>query len=148
MRQILFSFFLLFSLNAFAANGEYFETKKGAINGYDPVAYFTQSKPVKGLKKFHYKWKNNNWYFSSAENLAEFTATPEKYAPQYGGFCAFAAAHDNLASTVPDAWTIVDGKLYLNYSLSVRKKWNKTIPEYIKDADENWPSLSKKVPSF
>ncbi|MFT5708434.1 MAG: YHS domain-containing protein [Oceanospirillaceae bacterium] len=148
MQKILFGLLMLFSISAFAADKSYFENEKGAVNGYDVVAYFTQSAPVKGDKKFHYQWKNNNWYFSSAENLAKFQQSPEKYAPQYGGFCAFAAANDALAPTVPEAWTIVDGKLYLNYSLNVKKKWSKKIPEFISEANENWAGLSKKVANY
>lgn len=148
MQKILFSLLMFLSLNAFAADKAYFETSKGAINGYDAVAYFTKSAPVKGNKKYHYQWKNNNWYFSSAEHLAMFKESPEKYAPQYGGFCAFAAANNALAKTEPEAWSIVDGKLYLNYSLKVQGKWTKNQAGFIKKADKNWSGLSTKVANY
>jgi len=79
-----------------------------AIEGYDPVAYFTQSRPVKGDSDFEYEWKDAKWRFSSAENLALFTANPEKYAPQYGGYCAYAVAKNTTASIDPTQFTVVD----------------------------------------
>ncbi len=112
-----------------------------AINGYDPVAYFTQSSPVKGKQKFSTKWNGAIWQFSNAENLATFESDPEKYAPQYGGYCAFAVSYGSTATTSPQAWSIVDGKLYLNYSLGVRKRWSKDIAGNISKANANWPGV-------
>ncbi len=148
MYKLVLSLFLLFSFNLQAADKSYFETSKGAIGGYDPVAYFTQGKAVKGNKKFKHTWKNNNWYFSSADHLQKFQQSPTDYAPQYGGFCAFAAANDKLVKVDPKAWTIVEGKLYLNYSKNVRKKWQKNTSEFITDANEYWPGLSKQVADY
>lgn len=113
----------------------------GAISGYDPVAYFTQGKPVKGLSEYALAYRGATWKFSSAENRSQFKRTPEKYAPQYGGYCAYAVSRGYTASTDPEAWTIVDGKLYLNYSLGVRDKWGQEQVENIRKADGHWPGV-------
>lgn len=115
-----------------------------AIRGYDPVAYFTESKPVKGYDSLHLDWNNATWYFSSGKNLNLFKANPEKYAPQYGGYCAYGLSNGYKAATEPDAWTIESGKLYLNYNLDVRKEWDKNRKERIEKADKNWPSVKDK----
>lgn len=115
-----------------------------AIRGYDPVAYFTQSKAVKGNDKLVYHWNNASWYFSSAENLELFKAHPEKYAPQYGGYCAYGLSNGYKAPTSADAWTIEKGKLYLNYNLKVREEWNKDRQQRIEKADRNWPEVKDK----
>lgn len=130
-------------VRAFAAKAKVFTgaIKGVAINGYDPVGYFTKSRPVAGSADFTTQWNGVVWRFSSAENLAKFTKNPEKFAPQYGGYCAYAMASGYTASTVPEAWNVVDGKLYLNYSLSVRTRWRKDIKGYIAKADINWPKL-------
>ena len=112
-----------------------------AIDGTDAVAYFTQGKPVAGAKSFTHDWMGATWLFSSEENRAKFAADPDAYAPQYGGYCAYAVSEGYTASTVPEAWRIVDGKLYLNYSRSVQKRWSRNIPDRIKSADANWPSV-------
>ncbi len=114
-----------------------------AINGYDPVAYFTQKMPVEGSSEHSTKWNGAIWHFSSKENKAAFLASPQKYAPQYGGYCAFAVSYGSTATTVPEAWSIVGGKLYLNNSLSVRKRWNKDPKKFIKRANANWPGVLK-----
>jgi YHS domain-containing protein len=113
----------------------------GAIRGYDPVAYFTEGRPLEGKRAFSLKWKGATWYFSSAKHRDMFQANPEKYAPQYGGYCAYAVSQGYTASIDPEAWKIVDGKLYLNYSKSVKELWEKDIPGHIKHADRNWPKI-------
>ncbi|MEM7440236.1 MAG: YHS domain-containing (seleno)protein [Pseudomonadota bacterium] len=110
-----------------------------AIDGTDTVAYFTQGKPVAGSKAHAVKWNGSTWLFSSAENKAKFIANPAKYAPKYGGYCAFAMSKGYVAPTEPEAWTIVDGKLYLNFNLDVRRRWSKNIPTNIAKADGFWP---------
>lgn len=114
-----------------------------AIKGYDPVAYFTEKAPVKGKAEFSFSYQDATWHFSSAANLAAFKSDPAKYAPQYGGYCAYAVAKGSTAKIDPKAWKIVDGKLYLNYSSSIQKKWEKDVPGYIKKADANWPKVLK-----
>lgn len=115
-----------------------------AVSGYDPVAYFTDGKPVEGSSAFEYEWKGAAWRFASAENLAAFEADPEIYAPQYGGYCAWAVSQGYTASADPDVWRIVDGKLYLNYSRAVQQKWERDIPGNISKADANWPKVLDK----
>jgi len=114
-----------------------------AIRGYDAVAYHQQSQPVKGSSRFSYSWRGATWLFANAENRNRFQADPERYAPQYGGYCAYAVSKGLTASIDPEAWTIVDGKLYLNYSKGVQKKWEQDVPGNIVKADKNWPDLHK-----
>ncbi len=109
-----------------------------AINGYDPVAYFTEMKPVRGKTDYTSEYKGALFLFASAENRDLFAADPEKYAPQYGGWCAFAMSKGAFATTAPEAWTIHEGKLYLNYSTGVRQIWQQDIPGNVAKADENW----------
>lgn len=115
-----------------------------AVGGYDVVAYFTQGKPVKGDKAFQTEWKGAEWRFSSAANLAKFKANPAAYAPQYGGYCAWAVAQGYTASGDPQQWKIVGGKLYLNYNADIQSKWSKDIPGLIRKGDGNWPSVLGK----
>ena len=121
-----------------------FQDRGVAIRGYDPVAYFNQGKAVKGKKDFEYQYMGATWRFIDAENRDAFTKDPDKYAPQYGGYCAFGMSHGYAAPIDPKAWSVVEGKLYLNYNLEVRKEWNKDIPGFIGKANENWPKIPKK----
>lgn len=135
---------LLSTTQTIAQKAEVFSESSAAIRGYDPVAYFTQSKPVKGDAALVYQWKGANWYFSSKKNLDDFKKDPVKYAPQYGGYCAFGCSNGYKAPIDPNAWTIVNGKLYLNYSLGVKEEWNKNRDERIQKADKNWPNIKDK----
>jgi YHS domain-containing protein len=112
-----------------------------AIDGYDPVAYFTDGKPVEGKKEFSHEWNGATWHFASAEHRDLFAAAPEKYAPQYGGYCAWAVSRGYTADIEPDAWAVVEGKLYLNYDLEVKAMWAKDMPGNIAKGDQNWPKL-------
>jgi YHS domain-containing protein len=112
-----------------------------AIKGYDPVAYFTMSKPVKGDKDHVSTWMGATWRFVSPENRGQFEKDPEKYAPRYGGYCAYGVANNYLVKIDPEAWTVYEGRLYLNYSLQVREQWKEDIPGHIRKADANWPGL-------
>lgn len=114
-----------------------------AILGYDTVAYFTDGKPVKGSDSFVAVWMGAKWKFASQTHLDLFKATPEKYAPQYGGYCAYGVAIDNLVSIEPDKFKVIDGKLYLNYDANVQQKWLKNPVGYIKTADSKFQSLLK-----
>lgn len=123
-------------------NIRYFSDGSGlAIRGTDPVAYFTQGGPVPGKAAFTYQWNNATWRFASAENRDLFAADPLKYAPQYGGFCAWAVSRGYTAPIDPNAWKIVDGKLYLNYSTGVQSQWEQDIPGNISRANANWPGV-------
>jgi YHS domain-containing protein len=115
-----------------------------AIRGYDPVAYFTDGKPTPGVAAHSFEWRGATWRFASAEHRESFAADPERYAPQYGGYCAKAVSENNTAAIDPAAWKIVDGKLYLNYSLKVQELWEEDIPSRIARADENWPGLVER----
>jgi len=115
-----------------------------AIGGYDAVAYFKESMPLQGNEDFSYVWNDATWLFSSRANMDDFKSNPEKYAPQYGGFCAYGCYEGHKASTEPDAWTVVDGRLYLNYNIKVRDLWRENNTEFIKEADKNWPKLKKE----
>ena len=143
MKSILFSLvlFLIISNAAHAQNSEVFQKDGIAINGYDAVAFFTEQKPVKGDKQFSYAYKNVDWLFSNSANRELFKTSPEKYAPQYGGYCAFGTADGHKAPTQADTWTIVDDKLYFNYNLKVKDLWNKNMQAYIEKADKNWPTI-------
>lgn len=112
-----------------------------AIDGYDPVAYFSEGRPVEGSKEWSHDWNGATWRFASAANRDLFAKEPERYAPQYGGYCAWAVANGYTADIEPEAWTIRDGKLYLNYSLQVRDKWMGDVPGHIAKGDANWPKL-------
>ncbi|MCF7981927.1 MAG: YHS domain-containing protein [Pseudomonadales bacterium] len=115
-----------------------------AISGYDPVAYFTEQRPVEGSKQFEFQWKGAKWRFSSKENLELFKSDPEHYAPQYGGYCAYAVATNTTADIDPTQFTLHEGKLYLNYNKKINKKWLANRDEYILEADKNWPNLLNK----
>lgn len=134
---------VLMTLSAFAFAGEFHETNGVAIQGYDPVAYVTESKPVRGSAAFSSAYKGSTFHFVSAASRDMFNADPQKFAPQYGGFCAFGVSRGYKAATSPDAFTIVDGKLYLNYNAEVQAMWGKDRPAYIRKADDNWPTVEK-----
>ena len=112
-----------------------------AVGGYDAVAYFTEHKPVKGKADITYSWKGATWRFANAKNRDAFKAAPAKYAPQYGGYCAYAVSQGATAEGDPKVWTVVDGKLYLNLSRGVQRTWQKNRASYIKAADKNWPGV-------
>ncbi len=112
-----------------------------AISGYDPVAYFTQKAPTKGSDNFTATYKNAIYQFSSAKNRDLFRASPAKYAPQFGGFCAFGVTKGRKFDTDPTAWRVVDGKLYLNLNKDVQKVWLKDVPGYITNANQTWPTI-------
>lgn len=115
-----------------------------AIRGYDTVAYFVEGRAVKGDGQFSTEYQQAVWLFSSQQNLDLFVSDPQKYAPQYGGYCAYAVAQNTTASVQPELFTIHDGKLYLNYSPSINRKWLLDKERYITDADRNWPELLQK----
>jgi YHS domain-containing protein len=112
-----------------------------AVKGYDTVAYFTAGKAVKGQKEFTFNWNGADWKFSSKKNLELFKASPNKYAPQYGGYCAYAMADGKKVSIDPKSFDVRDGKLYLNYSKGVQKKWKAEIKSYIENADAAWKKI-------
>jgi YHS domain-containing protein len=122
----------------------YFRSGDAALSGYDAVAYFTESRAVKGDAKFETSWNGARWRFSSAENRDRFANAPAKYAPQFGGYCAYAVSDGHTASGDPKAWSVVNGRLYINYSPSVRQEWEKDRTRHIARAEANWPEVLGK----
>ncbi|MDX1514323.1 MAG: YHS domain-containing (seleno)protein [Gammaproteobacteria bacterium] len=121
-----------------------FSTEQGAIRGFDPVAYFSEGKPVPGSADITHEWDGATWHFASEANRDRFIAEPKKFAPAYGGYCAYAVANGYTATTDPNAWSIVDDRLYLNYSIAVKQRWEKNISGYISKANKNWPGVLSK----
>lgn len=115
-----------------------------ALDGYDAVAYFKAGKPEKGNPAHAVTWNGATWHFANAENKAAFEADPMAFAPQYGGYCAWAVAEGYTAKGDPNHWRIVGGKLYVNYNASVQKTWEKDIPGRIAKGDRNWPVVLSK----
>jgi YHS domain-containing protein len=122
--------------------GEFFEKDGAALRGYDVVAYFNEARPIKGSPQFRADYKGSTFLFSSAANRDAFAADPARYAPQYGGYCAFGVAGGYKASIDPAAFTVRDGKLFLNYSRSVQRQWSADIPGFVAKADRNWAAVS------
>ena len=145
----LFKIFVIFMLFGFIFSS--YASAKSEINTgffnnvamgkYDPVAYFILKKPVKGKDNYKTIYKKASWYFMSKENLNLFLAHPEKYAPKYGGYCAWAVAQGDTAKGNPKNWTVYKNKLHLNYNDSIQNKWLKKIDEFIVKADKNWPGV-------
>ncbi|MEH6451903.1 MAG: YHS domain-containing (seleno)protein [Psychromonas sp.] len=137
--------FMFFSINSAQAEDQiytgYFNNKAAA--GYDVVAYFSEQKPVKGDSDFSYEYQGADWYFSNQENLDKFKQNPEYFAPQYGGYCAWAMAGNKTAPGNPPFWTIYNDKLYLNYDQDVVDTWRDNKDEFIEQADVHWASLEK-----
>ena len=127
--------------SALAMKPEIFASRGIAIRGYDPVAYFKEGRAVRGSSDFETDYKGATFRFANSKNLTDFIANPEGFAPQYGGYCAWAVSHGYTASIDPDAWTIDKGKLYLNYSLRVRAQWDADRENRIKLGDQNWPGV-------
>ncbi len=146
MKKIIL--FLLISFagisNSIAQQAEIFSKDGKAIRGFDPVAFFTLGKAEKGSEAFTYNWKNTTWLFSSKENLDAFKNDPEKYSPQYGGYCAYGTSDGHKAPTETDTWTIVNGKLYFNYNQKVKSLWTKNQEALIIKADGIWPGIKNK----
>lgn len=125
---------------------EYLHSTPGT-NGYDPVAYHTEGKPVKGNGWNVAEYEGVTYLFSNKKNRRMFEANPEKYLPEYGGYCAYGVAIGKKFAIDPEVWKIENGKLYLNLDTGIQKKWAKDIPGYIKKADANWPEIKEKAPS-
>jgi enamine deaminase RidA (YjgF/YER057c/UK114 family) len=122
------------------------EETRLAISGYDPVAYFTDGKPVPGKSEFEYKWHNARWRFASLAHRDMFAGNPDRYAPQYDGYCSggmtggpVAGPHKDTVD--PEAWAIVDGKLYLTHTTRSMERWRANAAGNIKQADRNWANV-------
>ncbi len=129
---------IIFTITANAQQPEIFISNGAAVGGYDVVAIYKESKLIKGDSLDSYDWKNAKWMFATRSNLDSFMASPEKYAPQYGGYCAYGLSRGYKAPTEADTWTIIEGKIYFNYNKKVKETWMKNTPAYIREADKNW----------
>jgi YHS domain-containing protein len=110
-----------------------------AAGGYDVTAYFTQGKPVRGSATHELMLRGVTWRFASADSKARFQANPAAYAPQFGGYCAWAVSQGYLASGDPEQWKIVDGKLYLNFNARAKELWEADQADSILRGQANWP---------
>lgn len=145
IRMILILLLTCGAFSAFAVDPVNKSLIRGvAIKGYDPVAYFTMGKPVKGSDDFEHEYLNATWRFASAAHRDAFAKEPQKYMPQYGGYCAYGVSKGYAVGVDPEAWKVVEGKLYLNYNKDVQKAWLQDIPGRIRKADENWPKILKE----
>jgi YHS domain-containing protein len=117
------------------------------IRGYDPVAYFTEGRPVPGRSDISVAYDGAKYLFSSTANRDAFNADPEKYVPQYGGYCAFGVAMGKKFDIDPSSWRIVDSKLYLNLNPSILEQWSADTKGYINKSEKYWPQISGKAPS-
>ena len=112
-----------------------------ALHGYDPVSYFTAGEPAKGSYEYTATYKNAIFKFSTADNRDSFRADPARFAPQFGGFCAFGTAMEKKFDGDPNAWKVVNNKLYLNLNKDVQKRWLTDVPGYITTANSAWPQI-------
>lgn len=142
IKLIVTCFFCLLSTQSYAESKIYTPFLSSvALSHYDAVAYFTEHKAVKGNSDYSLEYQDATWHFSSQNNLDLFRADPSQYAPQYGGYCAWAISRNHLAKSDPLAWKIIDNKLYLNYDLDVQKMWLKDTKNLIIKGDQHWPSI-------
>jgi YHS domain-containing protein len=152
MRNLIVALFAAFAaMGAFAAPAYADQApvytgllSRVAVSGYDPVAYFTDGRPVRGSTQFRTIHEGFEYRFASAEHLAAFRADPARYLPQYGGYCAWAVSQGYTASADPTNWRIVDGKLYLNYNDEIQRRWETDIPGHIRAANANWPAVLRR----
>lgn len=135
---------LIVCLGAHSQNSPFYSEKGVAIKGYDPVAYFTEQKAVEGSDAHKVEWNGVTWQFKNQENLLNFEKDPARYAPQYGGWCAYGVSGNHKSPTDPFAWTIIDDRLYLNYSPKVKEKWIVNSEKHIDQANKNWLELKNK----
>ena len=145
MSTLLVAVLAIAALETSARAGDFYENNGAAIAGYDPVAYFTQGKAIAGSPEHSAEYEGSEFRFASKENRDAFVADPERYAPQYRGFCAFGVAGGYKAKIDPAAFTVVDGKLYLNYDERVQKQWRADISGMVAKADRNWPEVSRQT---
>lgn len=132
---------LFAACSATAQKAEVFAPGGKAINGYDPVAFFKEAKPVKGADSLSYTYKDVQWLFATRDNMNDFKANPEHFTPQYGGFCAYGTAEGHKAPTKIETWTVVDDRLYFNYNMKTKEAWIKNQQALIEKANKNWPEL-------
>ncbi len=126
------------------ASAEPLNASRGiAVHGYDVVAYFTDGRPMRGTALYTHRWRDSEWRFASAAHRDAFAADPDRYAPQFGGFCAFGVAQGAQVDIDPTAWSIVDGRLYLNYNHSIQRQWMRDTAGLIRQANDNWSRMNR-----
>ena len=141
----LFAGLCVLGASAQAASPVYGASTGPALGGYDTVAYFTDGAPREGDARFTHEWNGATWRFASADNRDRFKAEPERYAPQYGGYCAYAMSTDSFSPGDAKRWRIVDGKLYLNANIFAQTLWENNIPKRVVDADGHWPDRKHEL---
>ena len=139
------AFVLLFAMPACAGSIVYGASKGPAIGGFDAVAYFTQGAPKEGDARYTHEWNGATWRFASTENRDLFKAAPERYAPQYGGYCAFAMSNGAFSPGDAKRWRVEDGKLYLNANIFAQTLWENNVPGRVRDADGHWPTKKAEL---
>lgn len=132
---------LLLPRVAYAATPQIYAEGGIAIDGTDPTGYFTEGAPVAGDSAITLDWRGATWRFASTDARALFEGDPDRYAPQFGGYCAWAVAEGYTASTIPEAWKIVDDRLYLNFNRRIQRRWERDIPGNIARGQANWPDV-------
>lgn len=135
--------FLFITFLSVAQKPEIYSPSGIALNGYDVVSFYTESKAVTGNDVFSFKWKDVTWLFSSQQHLDSFKLSPQKYEPAYGGYCAYGTSRGYKASAQADTWMILNSKLYFNYNLKVKEAWDKNRAVYIDSANVKWPLIKK-----
>ena len=136
---------LLAAGSAWGEEGPVYAPDGVAIHGYDPVAYFTEEAAVPGDPANAYEWSGATWHFASRENLELFAQEPEKYAPQYGGYCAWAVSRGSTARIDPEQFVVEDGRLFLNFSRRINRRFVRDLQENIRSADQNWTQVRESV---
>jgi YHS domain-containing protein len=134
----------MIACSEFSYAGDFFEQDGMAIAGYDPIVYFTDMKATHGIKEISAEYKGSVFLFTSAENRDKFLSSPELYVPQFNGFCAYGVAGGYKAKIDPLAFSVIGGKLYLNYNTEVQSKWTKDVNHYISKAENEWSEVIKQ----
>ncbi|GJL64852.1 MAG: hypothetical protein NPIRA04_35060 [Nitrospirales bacterium] len=146
-KSFMQAFALVVAVVATPAFGQDYTKSTPGISGYDPVAYFTEGKPMKGSGYHVVDYHGVTYVFANEDHKEMFEANPDKYVPAYGGYCAYGVAVGKKFVSDPEAWKIVEGRLYLNLDRDIQNKWLKDIPGYIEQSEENWKDIKGKAPS-
>jgi YHS domain-containing protein len=141
MRSDILILMILISAGCTKSNDKVYTTSNGAIDGYDAVAFFTENKPIKGLKTLSCTYQGSDWYFADQKHLIMFLNDPQKYVPAFGGYCAYGVAEGKRNPGNQNAWSIVNGKLYLNYNQELKNQWFRRRKEFIRQAEKNWQQM-------
>jgi YHS domain-containing protein len=146
MRKVLVAVVVMAVLSGIATAKELHNLDRNGveIQGYDPVAFFTENHPVKGSSQFQSEYRGAKYYFASAEHKAAFDKEPARYEPQFGGYCAYGASQGHPAPVKIEAWQIVNGRLLMQYDLDIKDKFNKDQQANLRKADQNWPGIIEK----